>query len=318
MQFSLHGTPGYDPLDFIAVCQPAARWIADARGALQIPAARAEKGADAAEAGVPIPEACDAIVWLALTGVVPLVPARRGGRAVVPTVAPDRLELAVDDAATGRTMVLFRPPDGEPVPVRTWMAPVFVGATASMGGAHAGQIRFLTPVGSAFLAHRDALTRLAGARHELAKRTNAPLLLQHAVDPPVGDLRVPPSAVFAPRHDVQRPNDEFLEILHARGAGTFVPFSNTAAGVDAVRLHGGLTYTTVAAELAAAGDALPRMTRADADGMARALTELFGEMLAGSKLARVTVRMPEPEVLAPRPRKRRQPAEPASDSDRED
>lgn len=265
---------------FVARSQAVARWINDARAAFPN------------THGVPADQFQEAVLWLAATGVVPVVVPDGGAapkRPFVPNFAPDRIVVSTDEAAveTRRTAgyrASGADEDARVTPVECWIAPVV--------GDHT--LYFMTPVAALHREVADAERRYRAVEEAAAWRLNAPLMF--ARDPTGGTpVGASPADVLAPR----------------RRRGPYAPYSPGHAPAGIHRLFHGATYRDVRDNLLRPYDALPPFDDVHARGIARVLTLVLARLGFAA-----TVR-PRPVAPAPpAPAKRARPPD-DSDSDNE-
>lgn len=267
--------------EFVARSQVVARWIHAAR--------------DALDARVPIAgdQFQEAVLWLAATGVVPVVPA--GPARFVPNFAPERIVVR-DDAKLGaerRTVGYAANGGTEPHPVVCWIAPVLADDIRFGGAA----VHFMTPIAALHREVADAERRYRAVETAAALRLNAPLMFGRAPsNVPLDDVGTTPADAMTPRRR--------SAAVHT----PYMPYYPGAAPNGVHRLYHGATYRHMRDNLLRPYEALPPFDAAHARGMARALTSAIAALGA-----RATVR-PRPVPAPAAKRRRPDPGDSESDS----
>lgn len=283
-------------LDFVAASPAAARWLGDARAAFPVP-----------PGNVSAHDLHSAIQWLALTGAVPIATVtfeeEDGGkyeRRIVPDCKPDLLQMQVN---TRRSVLRYR--DAEEAPVFIWVLP--------LPPENDTEMRYMTPIGVAYTAHRNLTKRLQTAINAFVQRSNAPILVSTGTVSPSDPPAISPMNAFTGGVTTIARNDVPLVDYNALVDGRFVPTCNTNAGTFAVRLYGGATYSALVKEMRVPEETIHAFSRADALGMARVLSEVFSVMLdrEGVRVDPAAV----PRLRAKRSRRMRRTSDDESDSE---
>lgn len=290
------------PLDaFVARSQEVARWLDDARAVFL--------GANVGR--LSDEEFHDAILWLAATGVVPVVPTptpapdddgaprdKKPPEKYVPNFAPERIVVSADAQfpRDTRSIAGYAGRDETEVhPVVCWIAPVV--------HAERKTPRFMTPIAALHREVADAEQRYRAAEEQAARRLNVPLMFGR--DPTGG---TPSDAGKTPADALTPP----------RRAATYVPYYPGPAPAVVHRLYHGATYRDVRDNLRRPFETLPPFDAEHAAGIAAALTKMCA-LLGVKKTIRPNLHAlrdaPEPAPAAKRPR--RDPDDPDSDTDNE-
>ena len=239
--------------EFLATDQHAARWLADMRAAFVRvrlpPAVRGD-------------QFLDALVWLAATGVAPVVGA--GADAFVPNLDPEKVVVR-DDTACARATVAYRhdPAEGEAAyhAVVQWMPPVHDGRE---------RMRFTSPLAVAYTAHCRALLRYGAVEDAAALRLNAPLMFARpAGSDAASPITASPAAVLDPARDAAGGWGARAE------RGTYAPYHPGAAPAVLHRLHRGASYANIVNHLLRPGRLLPPFDASHAEGIASAATAVL-------------------------------------------
>src|SRR3989338_3739848 len=279
--------------EFLATDQHAARWLADMRAAVVRvrlpPAVRGD-------------QFLDALVWLAATGVAPVVGA--GADAFVPNLDPEKVVVRDDTAGAGAAGADRPPPPrggggGPPRPRggggggggRRAAAPG-AGAGAPAASRHAPaegeaayhavvqwmppvhdgreRMRFTSPLAVAYTAHCRALLRYGAVEDAAALRLNAPLMFARpAGSDAASPITASPAAVLDPARDA-------AGCWGAREErGTYARYHPGAARAVLQRLHRGASYANIVNHLLRPGRLLPPFDASHAEGIASAATAVL-------------------------------------------
>ena len=178
------------------------------------------------------------------------------------------------------------------------MSTVFIWTLPIVGNG-LNELHFMTPIGVAFSAWTRITRRLAPVRDAFIQRSNAPIILSNTTSPPVGAVTVTPAQVFSAGVPALRSGDIDLLDVNSLTDGRFVPVSNAGQGLFAVRLYGGMTYTTLLRELHAPEESIHAFSRTDAIGIAHVLSDVFKEISGRD------IRIKPAFTAAPRAKRRR-------------
>lgn len=289
MEFTYPLEPAGLPLDaFVVRSQAVARWLDDARAVFL--------GANAGR--LSDEEFHDAILWLAATGVVPVVPTpasdgdapaardRKPPERYVPNFAPEKIVVSADAQfpRDTRFIVGYAGRDETEVhPVLCWIAPA---VHAERKTPH-----FMTPIAALHREVADAEQRYRAAEEQAARRLNVPLMFGR--DPTGG---TPGAAGQTPADALTPP----------RRAAAYVPYYPGPAPAVVHRLYHGATYRDARDNLRAPYEALPPFDANHAKGIAAALTKMCA-LLGVKKTIRPDLDAlrdaPEPTPAAKRPRR---------------